>query len=93
MKKIKRILTITLVLSGILIISISCRNAGSYADDAYRAVKGKVDDVINGNKKIRPPRNIKQKICSSCNGSGNVYIHGYWYECSNCGGDGKVWIN
>ncbi len=93
MKKIKRILAMTLLLSSVLMFSTSCRNAGSYADDAYRVVKGKVDDVVNGKKKIRPPRNIKQKQCSSCNGSGKVYVYGYFYECSDCGGDGKVWIN
>ena len=82
MKEIKRILMMTLLVTSVICISTSCRNAGKYADD-----------IISGRKNIKIKRPPKQKVCSDCHGSGSVYIYGNWYECSNCDGDGKVWID
>lgn len=73
----------------VIILFGSCRQANKYVDDVF-------NDIINSIK-IRPPRPKlkhipKKKDCSSCYGSGRIYISGYVYECTNCGGDGKVWI-
>lgn len=67
-----------------------CKKAGQYADDVWKAVDDKVDDIGKGKGKMRPK---KQKRCSDCNGTGVVY-DAYWnaYECPNCGGDGQVWF-
>lgn len=89
MKYLKNSALIFLTVIMACCICSSCRNAGKYADDVWKAVDDKVDDI-----KIRPKRAPQQKTCTQCNGSGKVY-DAYWnaYECSKCGGDGKVLFN
>lgn len=88
---------IKILLFGACVVSIStfitsCRpnqakqvvkTAGKYADDY-------IDDVTR--KGIKVKKN-PIKTCTNCNGNGQIYYQGYWYECSNCGGTGKVIFN
>lgn len=91
MKKIKlfAVLALSIAFMG---VTQSCRHASKYADDVWKAVDDKVDDLGKGSK--GPKRPPKQKTCNKCNGTGKVYDM-YWnaYNCSNCDGDGKVWVN
>ena len=65
----------------------SCRP--KHAKQVVKAVDDYVDDVARKGVKVK--RNpIKQ--CRDCNGTGQVYYQGYWYECPNCHGTGKVII-
>ena len=91
MKKLNLFVLLALSLA-FMGITLSCRNASKYADDVWKAVDDKVDDIGKGRK--GPKRPPQQKKCNQCNGTGKVYDI-YWnaYNCSNCGGDGKVWIN
>lgn len=71
---------ISLILSLVLISGLffSCGKAGSYADDAYKAVKNHVDDI-----KIKPKGRDFHK-CRRCNGEGVLYYNGE--DCPNCVG-------
>ncbi len=71
----KKILLICLLF--IVLFVLSCGKAGSYADDAYKAVKSHIDDI-----KPKPKGHGFHK-CRRCNGEG-VFYNGE--DCPNCVG-------
>jgi hypothetical protein len=69
----------SLILSLVLVagLFVACGKAGSYADDAYKAVKNHVDDI-----KPKSKGHGFHK-CRQCDGTG-VYYNGE--DCPNCVG-------
>ena len=69
----------SLILSLVLVagLFVACGKAGSYADDAYKAVKNHVDDI-----KPKSKGHGFHK-CRRCNGEG-VFYNGE--DCPNCAG-------
>lgn len=83
MKKILKFVAIALLMSAML---CSCRNAGKYADDAYKYI----DDAFS-KYKPKPRRGVSTpKDCPYCE-DGYIYVGAYQRECSKCEGRGWLW--
>lgn len=79
----RRFLIFLLTVCIVGMTGVGCRNAGKYADDAYKYI----DDAAGKFK--GPKRASVPKDCTYCDG-GYYWYNGYQYECSHCGGDGWV---
>ena len=79
-----------LILSLVLVagLFVACGKAGSYADDAYKAVKSHVDDAAESKIKLKGPKGHGLRKCRQCGGEGVLYYtDGYNYysdDCPNC---------
>ena len=76
MKKIAALSLAVLMILGV----VACGKAGSYADDAYKAVKSHVDDAAERKIKVKSKGHGFHK-CRQCGGAG-VYYNGE--DCPNC---------
>lgn len=73
----------SLILSLVLVagLFVACGKAGSYADDAYKAVKNHVDDAAERKIKVKGSKGHGVHKCRQCGGAG-VYYNGE--DCPNC---------
>lgn len=80
----------SLILSLVLVagLFVACGKAGSYADDAYKAVKSHVDDAAERKIKVKGPKGHGIHKCRQCGGAGVLYYtdgyNKYSEVCPHC---------